>query len=192
MYQKRNRELEIVSLYLGDYQRQLYLREVNRLTNIPLKTTQSLLISLEKSRIIKSSIIGKNKYFKLNLNNIQTKLYLIQSEVHNTFLFLDNYPHFNIFLKEIKSNNLLLVFGSFAKFTANKTSDLDLLIIHKKKEEIPTYLLPYQHHQIKLSEVSFIKSLEKQDTLIKEIEEKHIILNNHSFYVNIMWDHYAK
>ena len=192
MYHKRNKELELLALYLSGYKKQFYLREISKLANIPLKTTQNILFSLEKEKIIKSIQKGKNKYFRLNLENIKTKLYLLQSEIYRTLLFIDRYPVFRTFLKEVKTTNLIIVFGSFAKFKADKNSDLDLLIISKDNQKIPLYLLPYKIHEIKLSENSFIKSLEKKETLIKEIEENHIILNNHFFYVSLMWKYYEK
>lgn len=192
MYQKRNKELSILTLYLGDYARQFYLREISKLAKIPLKTTQNLLSNLEKSKILKSILSGKNKYFKLNLDNIETKFYLLQSEIYKTLLFLNKYPLFKTFLKEIEINKPLIIFGSFAKLTADKDSDLDLLIISKEKQKLPLHLLPYKIHEIILSKASFTKSLKKQETIIKEIEEKHVILNNHSFYINIMWSYYGK
>ncbi len=88
MYQKGNKESVILALYLKDYNAQFYLREISKLTKIPLKTTQNLLLNLEKEKVIKSTKQGKNKYFKLNLDNIQTKLYLLQSEIHKTLLFM--------------------------------------------------------------------------------------------------------
>ena len=192
MYQKRNKEIEILNLYTSDYNKQLYLREISKLTKIPLKTIQNTVQTLEKENIFKSLVKGKNKYFRLNKDNIQTKFCLLQAEIYKTLLFIQKYPLFKLFLKEIKSNNLLIVFGSFSKFKADKNSDLDLLIISKDGEKIPLHLISYNTHKIELTESSFIKSLEKQEILIKEIEDNHIILNNHSFYVNMMWGHYGK
>lgn len=192
MYQKRNKELVILALYLGDYTKQFYLREISKLAKIPLKTTQNLLSNLEKNKILKSIIRGKNKYFGLNPDIIETKFYLLQSEIYKTLLFLGKYPIFKTFLKEIKTNEILIIFGSFAKFTADMDSDLDLLILSNKKEKLPSHLLPYNIHDIKLSKPLFVKALENQETLIKEIQENHIILNDHSFYVNVMWGYYRK
>ncbi len=104
MYQKRNRELDILGLYIGGYAKQFYLREISKLAKIPLKTTQNLISNLEKERILKSILRGKNKYFQLNLDNIQTKFYLLQAEIHRTSLFINKYPVFRTFLKEIKTN----------------------------------------------------------------------------------------
>ena len=192
MYQKRNKELEIIALYRTDYQKRFYLREISKLSKIPLKTTQNLLVKLEKESILKSKIEGRNKYFNLNLDNIQTKSILLQSEIYKTDLFLETYSIFKTFLKSVKTNDLIIVFGSFAKFNVNKNSDLDILIISNKEQKLPFYLLPYKLHKINLSENSFIKSVKEQENLIKEVEENHIILNNHSLYVNIMWSYYGK
>jgi len=193
MYKKRNKELEVISIYTGNYSARFYLRQISKLIKLPLKTCQNILAALESEKILKSKLEGKNKYFSLNLDNIQTKSYLLQAEIYKLGLFLRNYPQFNTFLKSLNTNIPLIVFGSFARMRADKGSDLDLLILSKKEpKELPFHLLPYKVHQIILSEISFIKAIKKQEILIKEIEEAHIILNNHSFYINIMWGQYGK
>ena len=192
MYQKRNKEFEIIALYLGNYNKQFYLRQISKSSNLPLKTTQNNLFNLEKSKILKSKLEGKNKYFSLNLDNIKTKLCLLQAEIYRTEVFLDIYPQFKTFLKSFNTNIPIIVFGSFAKFKANKNSDLDLLIVSEKEQKFSSHLLPNEIHQVNLSEKSFVKALKEKEALIKEIEENHIILNNHSFYINVMWDCYEK
>jgi len=189
MYQKRNKELEVISLYLRDYSKQFYLREISRLTRMPLKTTQNAVLNLEKEKILKGVIRGKNKDFALNLDSITTKFYLLHAEIHQTAKFLNKYPEFRTFLKDTTTTDLLVVFGSFAKFTADKNSDLDLMIVGKDKQKLPLHLLPYKVHKVELSEKVFIDSLNKGEALIKEIKQNHIILNNHSDFVNTIWEH---
>lgn len=192
MYQKRNKELEVIALYRGDYKKRFYLREISRLSKLPLKTAQNVLLSLEKNNILKSKVEGKNKYFSLNLDNIQTKSYLLQAEIYKTALFLETYKQFKTFLKSLNTNALIIAFGSFAKLKADKYSDMDLMVISEKEQKLPFHLLPYKAHQVNLSEDSFIKAVEKQETLIKEIENSHVILNNHSLYVNVIWRYYGQ
>jgi len=192
MYQKRNKWLEVIALYTGNYKAEFYLRQIAKLAKLPVKTCQNFLSQLEKDKILKGKIEGKNKYFSLNLDNIQTKSYLLQAEIHKTDLFLENYPQIKTFLKSFNTNIPIIVFGSFAKLKANKDSDIDLFIVSEKGQELPFHLLPYKVHQVNLSESSFMKSLKEQEIIIKEIEENHVILNNHSFYVNMMWGYYAK
>ncbi|HLD57211.1 MAG TPA: nucleotidyltransferase domain-containing protein [archaeon] len=192
MYLKRNRELEIITLYTGNYNAMFYLRQISKLTKIPLKTCQNALANLEKERILKGKIEGKNKYFSLNLDNIQTKSYLLKAEIQKTEGLLEKYSEFKTFLKSVNTNTLIIIFGSFAKLNADKNSDLDLFIVSEKEQSLPFHLLPYEIHQNSLKEESFKKALIGKEPLIKEIEENHIVLNNPSNYVNIIWEYYAK
>ncbi len=192
MYQKGNKELSIISLFMAGYKLRLYLRQISRLSGLPLKSCQNALAELEKSKILKSNVEGKNKYFSLNLDNIGTKSYLLHAEIYATDRFLDAYPQFKTFMKSLDSNVPIIIFGSFAKFKAEKLSDLDLMIISDKEQKLPYHLLANRVHKVVLSEHSFMRALREQETLVREIEENHIILNNHSFYVNAMWDYYGK
>ena len=192
MYQKRNKELMVINLFRGDHKSRFYLREINKLSKLPLKTCQNTLARLEEDKVLKSRVEGKNKYFSLNLENIKTKLYILQAEIYQTDLFIEKYPEFKMFLKGIKTTAPIIIFGSYAKFTADKNSDLDLLIISEKKLKLPFHLLPLKPHQVELTEETFLKALKEQETLIKEIEENHIILNNHSFYVDTTWSYYEQ
>jgi predicted nucleotidyltransferase/predicted transcriptional regulator len=192
MYQKRNKEMAIISLYTGDYNARFYLREIAKLANLPLKTCQDVLVNLEKEKILKSKTEGKNKYFSLNLDNINVKSELVKAEIYRTELLLEKYPEFKTFLKAIDTNFIIILFGSFAKLKADKNSDVDLFIVTNKKEKLPYHLLPHKIHENVLKEESFRKSLTEKEPLIKEIESNHIILNNHSSYVNIFWGHYGK
>ncbi len=192
MYQNRNKELDVISLYRGDYKARFYLREISKLAKLPLKTCQNILGNLEKDKILRSKVEGKNKYFSLNLENINVKSYLLKAEIYKTDLFLDKYPECKTFLKSTNTNSIIIVFGSFSNFKADKSSDLDLFIISNKEEKLPCHLLPYKIHQNTLREESFKKAILKQEALIKEIEANHVILNNHSSYINIIWEYYGK
>ena len=185
MYLKRNNELQILLLFLSGYTKEFYLREISKKAGIPLKTTQTAVSFLEKENILKIKRDGKNKYFSLNLENIETKLFLEHAELYKTQLFLQKYTLFKTFLKNFKTESIIVLFGSFAKGTAGKESDADIFIISDKEEELPLHLLPYKVHKIHMTKGSYKKAME--EALIKEIEENHILLNNHSAYVNILW-----
>ncbi len=117
---------------------------------------------------------------------------LLQAESQRTLAFLEKYPIFRTFLKEIKSETYpILVFGSFAKFSAGKMSDVDILVIANKKTVLPAHLLPNKIHELRLSANNFRKAYKAGETLIKKVEQNHIILNSHSFFVDWMWNNYA-
>ena len=185
MYQKR---YKITNLYLSNFKAKYYLREISKLSKLPLRTTQRLLNQLEKEKIIKAKREGKNRYYFLNLQNVKTKFYLLIAEIYKTLNFLERHPVFNLFLKE-KINSCLVIFGSFAEFKESKTSDLDLLIIGNEPSFV---LLPYKIHKIKLTKSEFRKALINNEPLIKEIIKNHIILTRHSFFLEELWDYYEK
>ncbi|HLD04394.1 MAG TPA: nucleotidyltransferase domain-containing protein [Candidatus Nanoarchaeia archaeon] len=189
MYLKRNDELAVLELYFGGYTRQFYLREISRRAKLPVKTTQNVVGRLEQGRILRSISKGKNKYFALNRDNVETKFCLMQAELQRTLRFLSVYPVFKLFLKEVKTSAALVVFGSFAGFMVDKDSDVDLLVVAGVKEKFPFHLLPHSVHEVFLSEREFEEAMRKEEALLGEIAEKHIVLNNHSFFVNEMWDH---
>lgn len=192
MYKREYNKERIIALYTGDYKHELYLREISRLANMPLKTTQNTLQALEKTNIIKSDVHGRNKYFHLNRENIHTKLLLVNAELYKTAQFLEKYPPFKVFLKEYNVTTPLLVFGSYAKGTARKESDLDLLMIAPKNQQLPSHFLPYKLHIIYLAEEQVHLAMEKREALMQEVQEHHIVLNNHSFFVNMFWSYYGR
>ena len=187
MYLKRNNELDVLMLYQGAYHKKFYLREISTLTKIPLKTTQNIVSFLEKKKILKSEIQGKNKYFSLNMENIETKWYLVHAELYKTQCFVEKYPEFKLFLKTVETQSILILFGSFAKGSADKNSDCDLLLVSEKEESLPTHLLPHKIHKIEMTPKAYKEAAKKRVALIEEIEENHIVLNNHSVFVEMMW-----
>jgi predicted nucleotidyltransferase len=190
MYQKRNK---ILSLFCSNFKKRYHLREISKLSSVPLKTTSRALEELERENIIRSHLEGRHKYFELNLDNIKTKFLIEETEIYRTFIFFEKYPVFKSFLKEIKLvDGSIIVFGSFAEFIAGKDSDLDILVISDKEFNLPEYLLPYKIHKITLSKKEFLSALEKDEPLIKEIIANHIVLHNHSFFVDMLWWYYGK
>ncbi len=51
MYLNRNNELEVISLFRGNYKTRFYLRETSKLSKLPLKTCQNALLLLEKFKL---------------------------------------------------------------------------------------------------------------------------------------------
>lgn len=147
---------------------------------------------LEEEKILESKTEGKNKYFTLNFGNLKTKSLILQSEIYATDLFLEKNSQFKLFLKSVNPSALIILFGSFAKGSTNKNSDVDLLTISEKNIELPMHLISNKMHRINLREKSFLKSLKENEPVIKEVEENHIILNGHSYYVNLLWNFYGK
>jgi hypothetical protein len=189
MCRKRNNVFEVLSIYTHNYDGRYYVRELAKKTTIPLKTCQQTLEQLEQQSLLKSVIKGKHKYYSLNKERSITQLYLQQAEIYKTIRFLEHNPSFLLFHKHIRTSELIVLFGSYAKHNAQTGSDIDLLTT--QQQELPVELLPGTPHIIFMNEQTLTTAIQEQEPLIKEVEEHHIILNNHSQYVQSQWNHYA-
>jgi len=187
---------EILSLYRTDYTKSLHVRAIAKLLNISHVTLLPYLKKLEKNKILKSRKVGKNKEYTLNPDNILTKDYLTVSEKLETI----NHLQKNFLIKKVSQHliniNLqgaVVLFGSYAKNYATKTSDIDLFHLGKLSEsqimEIKKIGKIYgKEINIKTSTIkNFNKALITGDTLIKEIINNHIILQNPDLFVNLLW-----
>lgn len=115
---------------------------------------------------------GKNKVYFLK-KNLEAKQYASIVETHKTLEAIKKYPRLRRIIDNIKENkniSLAVIFGSYAKGTATKESDIDLYIettdrkIKEETELIDTKL------SVKIGEY------DKKNILIKEIEKNHIII----------------
>lgn len=190
MCQKGNK---VLSLFCSDLKRRIYLREISKLAKIPLKTASRALGELEDRNIVRHRVEGKHKYFELNMDNIETKFYLVEAEIYKTRLFLDKYPVFRSFLKDmVLGGGIVVSFGSFTELRATKDSDLDVLTVSDKKMDLPEHLLPYKVNRISMNGKQFLSALNRGEPLIMEILAKHTVLCGHSYFIDVMWWYYGK
>lgn len=201
MYQNKHKEEDILRLYLADYRRKLFLREISRMSGVPLRTAQRLLDGLVKHNILKSSVKGKNKYFSLNLDNNLAKEHLLRSETLALTVLLEE----NFLLKKIYSEifslapaGAVVLFGSYAKEKQNKESDIDLLYIGEKGEQFVSEmkktgsLYGKEINLKKTTHANFEKALRKKDALVQEVLKNHILLHQPSVFVDCVWRYYCE
>jgi uncharacterized protein len=189
MYNKINiteNSLQVLTLFTNGFNREYYIREVQRLVKISPRTSQLILEDLENKGILESKLRGKIKTYKLQLNET-TKRYLILVEQYKILSYLKN----NNFIKEIiekispNINGIGLIFGSYAKGIEKKDSDLDIFIAGEyNKEEIKKIS---KNYGLDISIKCYpIKTFEKnisQDFLLKEVLKNHILFSNTELFI---------
>jgi len=184
MYKKINiteNTLQVLSLFTNDFNREYYIREVEKLLKISPRTAQLILEDLENKGIIESEIKGKIRNYKIKLNEI-TRRYLVFVEQYKTIAFLGK----NLLIKEIidkitpNIKGIGVIFGSYAKCMEKKESDLDIFIAGAcNREEIKRVSrnlgveINIKCYPIKI----FEKNINK-DILVKEILKNHIVFLN--------------
>ena len=133
---------KILALYRSDYRRALHTREIARSVATDVQPVSVQLRRLEEASILKSTVKGKHKEYRLNLENILTKYYLVLAETYTTLSFLDRNFLVKRVLEELDETDTtalfstLVLFGSFASERANERSDIDILTITDFDEQI--------------------------------------------------------
>ena len=120
---------EVFRLYFTNPESEYYLRELERILNIPVSMIRNELIHLEEDGIFLSRKRGNLTYYLLNksyplfdeLKSIVSKTVGVQG------LFKE-------ILNKIKGIEVVFIYGSFAKQEENAKSDIDLFIVGKINE----------------------------------------------------------
>ncbi len=115
---------------------------------------------------------GRNKVFFIK-NTLQGKNYIFSAEKYKLLKLLRRYPELGIILEDIlkiSRERLIVLFGSYAKFSAKEDSDIDLYI--ETQDQKIRHKIKEMHSKVSIKTGSFdVNSL-----LIKEIIKNHIII----------------
>lgn len=172
MVQKRDSmDLEIILVLLKN---ENYLRSIAKQLNASYSTVSRVLNMMYKENIIDFKKEGKNKVFFIR-KNLQAKNYVFNAERYKLIRLIKQYPELSIIIDSILKNceeRLIVLFGSYAKGTAKKDSDIDVYIEtenRKIKDKVESL-----HSKIKAK----VGPFDLDSMLIKEIIKNHIILRS--------------
>lgn len=182
-------EIHILRFFIEHITEQFAIREISRKTKIDYKLTHSVVQKLVQKNILIKKRQANVDLCSLNLHHDFTELYYVEMMRKRNFLDQNKElkPFFNSVQEKIKTTFYsLVVFGSFAKGTETKTSDLDLLVIASSRstgEEIvriissEALLLKRKVQPIVLDEKEFVQSLaSKELNVVVEAFKNHIII----------------
>src|SRR3989344_2834705 len=131
-----NGKEKILECFYRNKNKEVYFSEILRETKLTQNTTLKHLKKLQQNNLIISTKKIGNTFYSINPKNLQ---------IYAIFSYFD-YKKFNElpserkraiadFLDKLKIKPLIaLIFGSTAKGTFNKESDIDILLIYNKKE----------------------------------------------------------
>jgi predicted nucleotidyltransferase len=196
-----NCSFAILSLYRTDYATTLHARAMAKKLSVSHVTLLPHLRQLEKTKILLFRKVGKNKEYFLNPNNSLTKHYLEITEELATIDYLDK----NFLVKKISDKlasldltGSLVLFGSYTKDYSTEASDIDMLHLGRLEQDQQSKIKKLgkiygKEINIKASDAeNFHNGLKTGDTLIREIVENHIILQNPGPFVNLAWRNYSE
>jgi predicted nucleotidyltransferase len=169
MSQKRNIELEIILQLLREPS---HVRALAKTLNQSHATLSRKLSALLNENILDFKTQGKNKTFSLK-KNLHSRNFIYKAEHHKLIKAIKEYPKLSIILNDILKSSkekLIILFGSHAKSSAKKESDIDIYIETKNKETKEQVEKINSKIKVKIGEFDL------DSNLIKEIIKDHIIL----------------
>ena len=173
---------KILRLFFSDLAKKYYLRELERILNVPVGNIRRELLSLKKSGIFKSEKKGNQVYYSVNKQSpiFEEFKRIISKTIGMEGLIKDA-------LKNIKKIKAAFIFGSFAKEKEDSLSDIDLMIIGNPDEDILISKISSVEEKLKreinyniFSLKDFEKGLKKKEVFLEEImaNSKLFIIGN--------------
>lgn len=157
------------------------------------KTSPNLVVKytniLVENEVLKESRIGgiKKKHVRLlypNLNQLGIKIFSMV-EVEKRMRFLKKYPNFRPIVSQMadlfenKNIEFALIHGSFARLSADKESDVDLIIVGKAdiSNQLSDILITLgREYSVKLEiKKKFLENMKKK-SVYKNMLKAHIII----------------
>src|SRR3989344_1774052 len=123
---------DLIDLFIKEPQREFHVREVANILKKSPTTISKYLKKLEHETIVNSARKLGHLLFKANTASIYFKLLKLNHNVKALFAS----GLIDCLLEEFNNPETIVLFGSFAKAEDNKNSDIDLLIVSPKKQEM--------------------------------------------------------
>lgn len=170
MVQNRdNISLEIMLVLLKG---KMHVRKIAQELGVPHSTVHRRVNELVTLNVLDFRMEGKNKVIFVK-KSFQASNHVFNAERYKLIQLLQVYPKLNIILEEMLAKTdarLVILFGSYAKFIARNTSDIDIYVettdeeVKSKMESVNSKI------QIKIGE------FDMNSYLIKEIIKNHVIV----------------
>lgn len=176
-----------LEVYLGDLSKSVSLSEFESHFKIPHQTIKKHLEQYTKAKILIEEKKERFLFYKLNLDNSLTKEYLLLCEKERLLSFLEKNTLFARLYQELSQcfkDSKMLLFGS--SIEKKEYADIDLLIISKNKNIKPIIKKFEETYSVKIHAVQ-TEEKDLTKTLIQEIKQKHIILNNHEYFMEVLY-----
>jgi predicted nucleotidyltransferase len=192
-------ELKIIDLLAKNVERKFTINEIAKNLGEFYSFVHRIVNRLTKDGVIIKNKVGKSYICSLNLENEKTLTLLQLAEIEKVKQFYVVNKGLKLILEdfveliksELKNRAVVVLFGSYAKGTATKESDIDILLISGGKidvEKITREIYAKYGKEITpivMTPNDFKKQMGK--ALIKEIIKDHYILYGVENFINLVF-----
>lgn len=177
MFQNKNiKNLVLLELLKGERHLRGIAKNIETSPSTLMRTTNELV----KNNVVDYKTEGKNKVFFIK-NTLQAMSAVYEAEYYKFAKLLETYPELSIILGDVLSKSgakFIILFGSFARFSADKKSDIDIYVedISEKK------IIENINSKINIKTGKFNLNSE----LVREIIKNHVVIKGvEEFYEKI-------
>lgn len=190
-------ELKIVDLLARNIEKKLTINEIAKLLKEYYSFVHRTVFRLTQDGVVTKEKTGKSYLCSINLSSEKTFALIQLSEIEKRNEFYNSNKEIKVILNDfVKSAEVIdpisiVLFGSYAKRTATKESDIDILLITKTKSGIDKITKEiYAKHgkeinTVVMTPVDFRK--QKDKALIKEIAKDHYVLYGTDKFVSMLF-----
>ncbi|MDD9953757.1 MAG: nucleotidyltransferase domain-containing protein [Candidatus Woesearchaeota archaeon] len=190
------KRIAVIEEFTKKYDKKLTGSEIAKEKNLNQKTVANILKELEKEHLLYRTTKGRNAEYHLHLDNKESVQQFVTAVEHlRTLQFYKEKPHIKHIVKEVLEHckGIVLIFGSYAKRSEKKTSDLDLFVAGRCDHEEIRKISEIYHLEIQIFEYRrkrFGKII-GTDILLHEIRNDHIILRGAEDFVRAVMHGHA-
>ena len=169
-------KLEITLVLLRH--KQLHVRGIAKTLNQPHANVSRTMKRLLSANVVDFIILGKNKVFRLK-KGLEATTYIYLAENFKLLKLIAKYPFLSVIAESILSSStapIILIFGSFSKFTAKQDSDIDLYVQTTSRKTKSAIEAINSRLSVKIG------MLDKNNLLSKEIIKDHVVLRGAERY----------
>ncbi len=191
----KSKEVEIIKLLIENREKELSINQIAKLLKKDYKNVHNIVTRLYKMQLIKLESFGKS-YRVILINKIHPLIYEAEYLRKQEMLRNKNLAVMYDSLKDLHSKlYILLIFGSYAKKTQTKHSDIDLMFIipdeseEKLEKEIGNAIdiIPLKIHVNIFKESDFMAMKNSKDVTVgSEAIMKNTILHGVEAYYEMM------
>ena len=181
---------KILKFLIENKEKNFSINEVAKALKIDYKLIYTNIKKLQEDRIIKVEDLGNTKrcgFSKL----FNTDVFFVENERRKDLFKNKNFLVIANRLGKINKQFILLLFGSYAKGTETKHSDIDLLLVSDKDSakiiENKIELIPLKIHLTAVTYEDFVDMLKsKEQTVVTETIKNNLILFGIEDYYRIL------
>ena len=187
---QRQNSIEILKYLISHDDEVLNISNIAKGANVDYKNTYNIIKQFQKENIVNLQKFGNSNIVKLEkkMNSL-----IFETELQRKNEITKHHP-IKVISEEFDAFPfpcLALLFGSYAKGTSNKHSDIDLLIVADEEKEIIIRrrlgIFPYDIHSIFFTFDDFVTmTISKEYTVVSEAVKHNVILHGIEQYYNLL------